>query len=611
MATQQGVIKKFMASLDRTSKRGEAALDEAVRACSTFNSFQDLRNSMIRDCNNAKNGNDFLKTYCGINLNNSDTGAITGSDAGGSTTKTASSVVPEDGSLVMFNSGDRFEVNGLTVKLGKRIGSRNDTKNVVDRSFSDLSQQEKYLWRSIYTWWIRNGLNLISESYGDNFSFGNNSSATTKTMYVVFEDVGSDDGELAATWGGPVHNQKSTLTIDFYINMHYYGTASGKNGEVKNEAHLDRTIAHELTHAVMRANIDYSDYLPALIKEGMAELTCGIDDDRKSDIQKLANNSSLLSQSLSLNEETVTVSGVNNPSYAGGYMFLRYLARQAGDLTIENKTKSAKVTTFRGNDSITSEGNKATINSGMGDDEITVRASESVFISSGTGDDYVAIASGAKKVTISSGTGDDFINNWGSKVSINTAEGDDTVYNASLASNVSINCGMGDDSISNYGKNVKIYGGMGDDEIWSYGSKVTITGDAGDDFIAGSSYTDSLSGGTGDDTIYGNGGNDKIYGGEGDDSLFGSKGNDSLWGNAGDDVFFYASGDGKDIIYGFDNDDMLRILNTSFSTSYNKSKREIYFKVGSTSKAITLKNFTATSFNVNGTRYRISGSKLR
>ena len=41
-----------------------------------------------------------MKTYCGIDLTNDDTGAITGADAGGSVVnKTATSIVPEDGDL--------------------------------------------------------------------------------------------------------------------------------------------------------------------------------------------------------------------------------------------------------------------------------------------------------------------------------------------------------------------------------------------------------------------------------------------------------------------------------------------------------------------------------
>ncbi|MBR4152339.1 MAG: hypothetical protein IKT98_05215, partial [Selenomonadaceae bacterium] len=58
-----------------------------------------------------------------------------------------------------------------------------------------------------------------------------------------------------------------------------------------------------------------------------------------------------------------------------------------------------------------------------------------------------------------------------------------------------------------------------------------------------------------------------------------------------------------------DNSDMLKITGT-FSASYNKSKKEITFKVGKTASAITLKDFTATSFNINGTAYKISGTNL-
>ena len=76
-----------------------------------------------------------------------------------------------------------------------------------------------------------------------------------------------------------------------------------------------------------------------------------------------------------------------------------------------------------------------------------------------------------------------------------------------------------------------------------------------------------------------------------------------------DNVFVYAKGDGKDVIFGFEDDDMLKITGT-FSASYNRSKGEVAFKVGSTKNAITLKNFDTSSFNVNGDIYRISGSKL-
>lgn len=55
---------------------------------------------------------------------------------------------------------------------------------------------------------------------------------------------------------------------------------------------------------------------------------------------------------------------------------------------------------------------------------------------------------------------------------------------------------------------------------------------------------------------------------------------------------------------------MLQITGT-FSASYSKSKKEIYFKIGKTSNALTLKSFTATTFNVNDNSYKINGTTLK
>lgn len=109
--------------------------------------------------------------------------------------------------------------------------------------------------------------------------------------------------------------------------------------------------------------------------------------------------------------------------------------------------------------------------------------------------------------------------------------------------------------------------------------------------------------------IKGNDLNNSIIGGSGNDTLEGGKGNDSLWGNAGADTFIYNYDDGDDVIYGFANDDMLKITGSFYGT-YNKKKKEIYFKTNSTDSAITLKDFSATSFNINSTNYKISGTKF-
>lgn len=99
MATQLEVIKAFMAALDTTTLKGTAALDEAIQACSNFSGIQAVITKMKSDIAATNNAEKFLKDYCGIDLSNTDTGAITGADAGGSKVKTAASIVPESGSL--------------------------------------------------------------------------------------------------------------------------------------------------------------------------------------------------------------------------------------------------------------------------------------------------------------------------------------------------------------------------------------------------------------------------------------------------------------------------------------------------------------------------------
>ena len=606
--TQQEVIKKFMESLDKTKKKGEAALDEAIQACSTFSGFQALKNSMVRNCrivnDSGKGGDYFLKNYCGIDLDNEDTGAITGSDAGGATVKDEASIVHEDGSLIKF-SDNSFEVNGLTVKLGKRKGSRAKMGSITERSFDDLSEKEIYLWRSFYTWWVKKSLELIAESYGDNFGFDENSSASTKTLYIIFEDSGGDDGELASTWGGPAYSKKSTSDINFYVNMYYYDKTYGRDGYVTSEvtdALLDRTIAHELTHAVMRANINYFDYLPALIKEGAAELVHGIDDYRTWDIENLANNSKLLSKALSSDKKPVSVYGIGSPSYSGGYMMLRYLARQAGDLTIKNSSNSTAVKTFRGNDSIKNYGRNATVESGDGDDSIKNNSSR---VSINAGADNDSIYSAGDNVTVIGFKGNDSVkNDGGSYVTIDGGEGNDFIQNYNESFKVSINGNAGNDILQNKsGKNVTLIGGAGKDSITNFGSYTTIDGGSGNDSIDNDGFNVTISGGEGNDYIYNEGDEVTIAGGAGNDTIYskgeyvtisGGIGNDKIINDGGKNTTYrFGKGDGKDTVVGFNTNDTIKI--TSGTYSAEKSGNNVVVTVEN--DILTLKDAVGKKIN--------------
>ena len=79
------------------------------------------------------------------------------------------------------------------------------------------------------------------------------------------------------------------------------------------------------TGDILQENIDYFDKLPAFIKEGMAELTHGADDIR-TEIELLVIDPSPLE---------MIFSGVKTDlDYAAGYIFFRYLAKQAANFTL-------------------------------------------------------------------------------------------------------------------------------------------------------------------------------------------------------------------------------------------------------------------------------------
>ena len=78
-----------------TSGTPQELLDGAIKFGSSgmFEDEASLINSFVEA---MRNSNGDLLEVCGINLNNDDTGSITGLDAGSERVKTAESVVPEE-----------------------------------------------------------------------------------------------------------------------------------------------------------------------------------------------------------------------------------------------------------------------------------------------------------------------------------------------------------------------------------------------------------------------------------------------------------------------------------------------------------------------------------
>ncbi len=510
--TPQDVIKRFMLSLDNaTISNITTMLDNAVKYASNnkFTTIQKAIDSMVSDCASyAGDWKSFLKDKCNIDLDNDDTGAISGYDAGGSNyEKTKNSVIQETGNVNKNFTGNYFNVNGLNVYLARTSGNTVQTINYNDNSLND---KERYIWQGLKDWWLPGALNLIEESYGSNFGFSSNSTSTIQDnkLYVTFYND-SSDGVLASV--GVLNNTSKNTWRDsngdiigqlqLSINMNYYDSVIEDNEDGKMEDwddfYLDRVLAHEFTHAVMDANIRYatgSNGLPQFIKDGMSELTHGIDDDRKSDIKSYASDSSTLNKALD-----VTKLYQHYPAYAGGYMFLRYLAKQASNTETDSSYSDKTISKLN------------LLPKGLTRD-----------------DDLLTASTKFKKGEIDLSDYSDTI----TKV-------DATALKTSLeimgnAANNSIKSGKGSD---------KLYGGAGNDTLY---------------------------GGASDDVLYGGSDNDKLYGEAGNDTLRGGTGKNSLKGGAGKDVFVYEGG--KDYIADFTTgEDKIQFLSGSVqSTSFKK-----------------------------------------
>ncbi len=612
MATQQEVIKRLMASLDTTTLMGSDALDAAIKSATgnKYSSVQEVIADMKKNAKATNNARKFLRDYCGIILDNADTGAITGSDAGGSETKTAESIVPENKTLDVSFDKDEFTVGSLKVKLGN------------NKTFNDLTPKEQSFWQSLKSYWVESALKLISDSYGTNFSFNKNSSVHELTVtfsnqpggYAALTSPKFDTGDYADDY-----LRKTATSLNLDINIYWFNavTADDPNGEpnglgiLYGATYLDRNIAHELTHAVMYANISYNALFSRVFLEGMAELTHGIDDTRKPGLEALAADSTKLESALNGN---TSIDGVLEPTYSGGYMFLRYLAKQAANqeeqgVSRVNAKNSATVGGSAGNDFLSNSGMYVTITALGGADRVTNSGANS-SIDAGAGDDYV-YNDDAAKVTIAGEAGNDYINNTGANVLINGGTESDTVNNT--GSHATINLSYGDDSIYNGGKYASIHGSAGNDyiSVSSYGSNSTAYGGAGSDTILNGAQNVTINAGSDADyidnraakvSIDGYDGNDTIKNSNSSVTLTGGKGNDSITNSGVNVLFSYAAGDGKDVITGFNATSTLRIDGGKGTYSTLKSGSDVIVSVGD--DTVTLKGAASL-----GSSLKIDGVK--
>ena len=503
------VIQNYAQAIHRSvfTSNSTNRMNEAIKACSDFDSMQDAIDHMVADCRAAGSAEAFLKKYCGIILENDDVGAITGWDAGGLAAKTDANIIPETADVATLDSltNATYTRNGLTI--------------VYPQNENNLSADQKKILQNAYRWWIEEATDLIKDSYGFEFDGDVVSLSAVNNSSVSY-------------WGATYGNSLSNA-----VSLNLYYTYFDDEDDLDADG-VDRCLAHELTHVMQ--NIFLMRF-PQFLHEGMAELTIGIDDQRTYRISLIAGNADSLATYLNLDN-----SGTGRVNYyAAGYMFWRYLAKHASDAfdslksyawsedaTLEGTSDGELLTASgrgltvdagAGNDTITAYGDDEMIDGGAGADRIFNLGSNStllggagadsifngaadVTIDGGTGDDYIdAYSDGADLIIYSTGGGNDLIANFygddtlkiaaGGVVSqgavgsdyIVTVAGEGVITLKGAASRVtSANIVVESNAIVNDANNVKVIGTSDADSIVNNGAGVTIDGGTGNDTFVGS-----------------------------------------------------------------------------------------------------------------------------
>lgn len=227
-------------------------------------------------------------------------------------------------------------------ELDQHIDQLNDNALVTfngrylfDGSADHTYSNEQTIIAALNTEWIANSLELIERSTGLGFEKGD-PSVTEITVNFVDSTIEAPGWEfiehkLAYVSSYVAPGEVLPNKLELSINMKYYkdlikddvnGASTGTS------AYLDRVIAHEMTHAVMSANISGFAALGSTFIEGAAEVIHGIDDERGTLIKSLAD-----SQSIASSIRTPVTGGNSDATdndYAAGYVMFRYMAAQSG-----------------------------------------------------------------------------------------------------------------------------------------------------------------------------------------------------------------------------------------------------------------------------------------
>lgn len=209
-------------------------------------------------------------------------------------------------------------------QLDDNAGVTFNGKTLFDGAADRADTAEQTIIKALNSEWMDSGLQLVKDTYGISFDSG---MPSVKNINLVFEHSGNSALAYVTHWSGA---DGTTNKLSLTVNLDYYSALNltDPNGSTTTAGagYLDRTLAHEFTHAVMSANIRHFSNLPLYVTEGAAEYTHGIDD------QRIVALNGLTAASIS---GEFASGGTKNSElpYAVGYVFLHYLNANGGQNT--------------------------------------------------------------------------------------------------------------------------------------------------------------------------------------------------------------------------------------------------------------------------------------
>ena len=287
--------------------------NKTIDALTPFNSAQAVIDSIHSDIASAKSANDFLLTQCGIDLSNADVGGLLGYDASGNDVINSEDVMDETGLPLQQTVPRTAVIEGFTITFP---------------DMNKLTPGGQFINKALYSWWYPLAFKIIKDGYG----LGIVDTSYVKQMDTDLYQEPAQNGAIVMAYVMTYFNTTTGIPnkLSCRINIHNdaYGNidTTNPNGYSANLGtnYLDRTLLHELTHALMSTNIrGFNSWLPKYFIEGSAELINGCDDTRGKEMLDSINNVSTFDDGFS---ETPSS---NLHWYTTGFIFLRYLIKHS------------------------------------------------------------------------------------------------------------------------------------------------------------------------------------------------------------------------------------------------------------------------------------------